>query len=176
MAIFDIYNNEPVINPEGLFIPELRAIWDRDETDAKHKATNELLYVYHMVDPKSSYSRYPLSEKENKILEAYFEQTPDWKPDEVIQKAMDRYKEMKQSVAVRYLKGVEAMIDKLAVFLLEEDIQAGTGGNLTQILAAVTKGEDLINTYAKLLARVNSELEAFETKYKKGVKPSEILD
>jgi len=174
MRIFDIYNNEPRITPEGLFIPEMRAIWNLDKSEDKHKATSELLYVYHMADLRSPYSRYTEEEKEHKIIEDYFVDK-EWQPSDEILDAITKYKEMFESVNGRLLKGVEAAMDKLSEYLKTAEIEDGSGGNLNQIVAAISKAEVLVNARTKLAKIVSAESEATDAKFKGGVKPSSIL-
>lgn len=172
MEIFDVYNNEPRITPMGLFIPELKAIWDNDPSDDKHTATSELLYVYHMSDLRSPYSAYPHEEKEVKIIADYFPNDEDWTPSQVVKDAMEKYREMQSSVASRLLEGIKAQMDKLAKYMKDTEFDED---KLTAIVNAMSKASSLLDSYYAVEKRVQSQVEHASRKFKGGVTPSSIL-
>lgn len=171
MEIFDVYDNEPRINPMGLFIPELRAIWDADKSKDKELATSELLYVYHMGDKRSPYSSYPEDEKESKIIQDYFQE--DWTPSETVEIALEKYREMQSTVATRLLEGVKSQMDKMAKWMKESEFDEE---KMNQITNAMAKANLLLDSYYSIEKRVNTQVEQGARKFKGGVSPSSILE
>lgn len=104
MEIFTVKEGKLEVIPENLNIPEFLAIWERDKTPAKLTAKSELLYIYHMNSYHSIYRDYPIDKKETYIINDFVGKK-DWKPDELIQVAMTRYKEHQynSSFALQFL-------------------------------------------------------------------------
>lgn len=172
--IFTIINNIPRITPEGLFIPEMLEIWNDDKSEDKMVATQELIYVYHMAEPKSVYNKLPEDKKEEAIIDDYI-RDKTWKPSEKILNAIDKYKKLTETAAYRSFKTVEIAMDKLneAVRKIDE-IDLERGGNASAVQAFIEKAEKVAVSYAKLKEIVEKELET-DRKIKGGVKPSLIL-
>lgn len=160
----------PVINPEGLFIPEMRFIWERDESEDKQQAQGELAYIYHMADPRSVYRKLPEEKREKQIIEDYLGES--FHSDKDIDAAIEKYKLLYETPSMRFLKSVEKVLDKLAKYLNDVDITDGRGGNLTQIISAVEKGEATIASYGKLVDKVEREINTKMVKRRGDVEPS----
>jgi flagellar biosynthesis component FlhA len=163
--IFTIKNNVPQINPESLFIPELKAIWDSDKD--KSFAQKKLCYVYHMADPKSVYQRLPEEERESTII-ADFIGDKKWKPSKLEEAAIEKYRKLNETVALRYLKATEYAMDSVAKILRTTAVDVD---NMKDIISAVEKGEKLISSYSKLLEQVEKEVSS-NRKIRGGVRPS----
>lgn len=114
--LFDIEAGNVVMNPSSLWIPQFKAIWDRDKSKSKAKAQREISYVVFMHDFQSPYSAYSDKDKEQKILEDYFPNEPDWEPDEVVKAACDKLLELQDSVALRMLRTNRKALDLLETY------------------------------------------------------------
>lgn len=169
--IFTIINNIPRITPEGLFIPEMLKIWENDKTKDKHKATQELIYVYHMSDPKSVYAKLSQDTREKTIIIDYLGE--DWKPTEELNQAINKYKSLIETPITRSFKSVSIALDKLNKTL--ENLEAIDAREMEQIGKTIERYEKLAQSYMKLKEISEKELETTR-KIKGGVKPSSILN
>ena len=112
MELFDIEGGKLVLNPANLYIPEIRALWERDKTKEKNQATKEISYVTFMgnMSTKNPYMAYSERDKEVKVRK----DTIQKEPDEAIKKALERYKEFQNTTNTRLLLGARSAADKLA--------------------------------------------------------------
>jgi hypothetical protein len=116
MQVFDIENNKVVLNANSLVIPEFRFLWDRDKSKEKHKATKEISYIVFLCDESinNPYRAYKDFERENILIKDFM--GLNWVPDEAITKAVEKYKELKQSTNSRLLRSAKRAADKLAEY------------------------------------------------------------
>lgn len=170
--MFTIINNIPRITPEGLFIPEMRAIWDADTSQDKHKATQELIYIYHMSEPKSVYAKLDASMREQTIIDDYIADKK-WKPSKEVQDAIEKYKRLIETPITRAFQSISIALDKLNKTL--EKMDAADAREMTQIGATIEKYEKYAQSYMKLKEISEKELETTR-KIKGGVRPSNILN
>lgn len=170
--IFDIKNNIPRITPEGLFIPEMRYIWEQDKSVDKHKATQELIYVYHMAEPKSVYAKLDASLREQTIIEDYISDKK-WQPSQEVKEAIEKYKMLIETPITRAFQSVSIAIDRLNKSL--EKMDAADAREMTQIGTTIEKYEKYAQSYMKLKEISEKELETTR-KIKGGVRPSSILN
>lgn len=134
MSIFEVDDSNKVsISPETRQIKHFKIIIERDrggkipgDSDGRKKymAMRELAYVYHMADPKSKFNNIPEKEKESEIILS-LDLPKDWKPDEAVKNAIDKYKYYRETVSERTLrelkKTLEASVDTLG--FLRESIE-----------------------------------------------------
>lgn len=170
--MFTIINNIPRITPEGLFIPEMKTIWDADVTQEKHKATQELIYIYHMSEPKSVYAKLDASMREQTIIDDYIADKK-WKPSKEVQNAIEKYKRLIETPITRAFQSISIALDKLNKTL--EKMDAADAREMTQIGATIEKYEKYAQSYMKLKEISEKELETTR-KIKGGVRPSNILN
>jgi hypothetical protein len=112
VRLFQYEGYKVSIAPEALMLQPFKKIWDRDKSKDKHKAMQELGYVYFMEDPRSDYQY--LVDKEMRSQEVIKgEGFPDtWHPDEYIKKAMEFYASFKP-ISASLLEDTRVAIDKL---------------------------------------------------------------
>jgi len=170
--MFTIINNIPRITPEGLFIPEMRTIWDNDKSQDKHKATQELIYIYHMSEPKSVYAKLDASMREQTIIDDYIADKK-WKPSTEVVAAIEKYKRLIETPITRAFQSISIALDKLNKTL--EKMDAADAREMTQIGATIEKYEKYAQSYMKLKEISEKELETTR-KIKGGVRPSNILN
>ena len=55
MKLFKYEGHRVVISPEALALKPFRRIWERDKSEDKGKALQELSFIYFYCDPRSDY-------------------------------------------------------------------------------------------------------------------------
>jgi len=158
--MFDTIDGKITINASTLNIPEFKGIWKRDKGRAKLDAHAELSYIYYMCDYKSEFRNLPEEEKIKKLTDTFI--TPrlgdKWKADAKIEEAMKLYRELQETPSLRFLNSVTSTLDKLSEYLGEAEIEDGKDGNITQIMAAIEKGQKIVSGLAKLKESVSKEV------------------
>lgn len=121
MQIFDIDNNKVILNASSLVIPEFKKLWDRDKTKGKHKATKEISYIVFLCEESSSnpYRAYKDFERESILRKDFMGE--GWQPDEDILRAIDKYRDLKQTTNSRLLRSAKRAADKLAEYFDQVD-------------------------------------------------------
>lgn len=116
MQIFDIVEGKIVPNARSLAIPEFKKLWDRDKTKSKDNAYKDLSYVVFFCDMSldNPYRNYAEDDRE-KVLKRDFFGNQD-KIDKQIQEAIDKYKEMQETVSVRLLRSAKKAAEKLSQY------------------------------------------------------------
>lgn len=114
-AVFDIADNKVILKASSLVVPEFKKIWDRDKSKGKDQAYKELSYVVFLCDysidnPYRSYSEYD----REKILRTDFLEEEE--PDELILKAVTKYKELSETVSLRLVKRALSAADTLGEY------------------------------------------------------------
>lgn len=112
MELFDIEAGRLVLNPNSLYIPEIKRIWERDKSIGKEQATDEIAYITFLcnMSTKNPYNAYSDTDKEKKVRK----DTIKKEPDKFIKDAIERYKEFQNTTNTRLLIGARSAADKLA--------------------------------------------------------------
>ena len=106
--IFDIIGTTITLKPESLMVPEFKKIWNRDKSEAKKTAINELSYIVFLCNnsdknPYKNYSemdRMEMLKKDFNIKEI----------DKVVEEAIEKYKKLN---ITRYERVVNAALNSL---------------------------------------------------------------
>lgn len=158
MKLFKYEGYKIVISEEAFALKVFRQIWNRDRTANKDKAVMELGYIYFMVDPRSDYQYLvDKEERSNAIIEG--EGLPaNWKPDKLIEEAMEFYGSMKSSAALlledtRYL--VDRYRKKLRECLDDEELEVK---DLKDAGALIKNIPDLVKALDEAERAVASEM------------------
>ena len=109
-----------VISEEALLLKPFRVIWERDKSKDKHKALQELGYIYFLADPRSDYQHFIDEEDRSQAIIEGEGLPTSWKPDAQLKEAIDFYKSFKP-LSYSVLEDTRAMIDKLRTFLRDID-------------------------------------------------------
>jgi hypothetical protein len=123
MGLFDFKDYKVVISPDAVAIPAFKTIWERDKTKEKHKATQELSYIYFVNDFKSPYSIYPEEDRRAKVLSDFIK-NPDWVMDAELKIAEEEYNEFQKTYSMRFLESARGLADKLTAYFDEVDFHA----------------------------------------------------
>ena len=123
MKVFDISNGTVVLDPARLIIPEFNDIWKRDKTKDKVKAIKEISYIVFMYDLSvdNPYRGYLETERRHVLKQDYF--TPTWEPDELVEKAIKKFKELTETTNTRLLASARSAAEKLAFYFEEVDFK-----------------------------------------------------
>ena len=123
MKLFRYEGYNLTISEEALLLKPFRKIWDRDKSETKSKALQELGFIYFMEDSRSDYQTYiDRDERMEQIkLGEGIKQT--WKPDNVVLDAMEFYASFK-SDGVLLLEDLRIMVNNLRQYLKEIDLRA----------------------------------------------------
>lgn len=165
MPLFDIVRGVPVINPEALTIPELRKIWDSDPSIDKSLATKKIIYLYHLLDPRSAYAKVGHDVRKELVDKDHVK---GFKIDKDMKDAIEKVKKLEWTVAHRLLDGVEAQIISMANFLKNTTT---TEENIAKIALVMSKSAELISSHQQLSEKVAQQVQ-MGNKIKRDVKPN----
>jgi hypothetical protein len=174
MSLFRENSGKITLQPEIQKIDAFAQIIRRDKDKAKRNAHNELAFVYFWTDYKSPYLN---NNEENRLarLRKDLRLGDDWKPDAAIKNAIDKYRELNETPAIRTLRTVK---ETLAVTVavtesmrkkVEASLEAYNTGDetensedITVIIQAVTA----LITLSEKIPKTISVLGAMEEKVK----------
>jgi hypothetical protein len=164
MGLFDYKDYKVVISPDAAAIPPFRKIWERDKSKEKHKATQELSYIYFVYDFKSPYNIYPEEDRKIKV-NTDFIKDPDWTPDPEVLVAIDEYKEFQRTYSMRFLESARGLADKLSTYFDEVDFNATdeSGKPIYSAKDAVSNLKqvgDVIESLDKVEEKVKKEIDS----------------
>lgn len=171
--MFDIRDNVPYISPEGLFVPEMRAIWDSDPTENKDIATPILIYIYHMCNPDSVYANIPEEDKHQVITTDYISDK-DWIPDEQVKDAIEKYKQLLSTPIQRLYEATIIAMDKVSKALMDEEVDMSKQGNMGSFSALLEKGVKYAEASIKM-KEMSMKERAANKNIKGGIIPSAVL-
>lgn len=86
-------------NPELLTIDVFKKIIKRDKSKVKDKATKEISFIYFFTDLRSDYAYIVDDETRKENIKRDLKLPDDWDIDEVVQDAINLYKERSKTVA-----------------------------------------------------------------------------
>lgn len=118
MKLFDIVNGKLVISqPNVLAVPEFKALWDRDKDEDKVNAMRDISYIVFLCDESVSNPYRGYKEIDRIVaLKKDFIKDENWEPDEAINKAIAKYKELVQTTNSRLLAAAKNAADKLSEY------------------------------------------------------------
>lgn len=121
MRLLRLENYTLTVEPEALLIKSIRNLWNRDRSESKVRALQELGYIYFMVDPRSTYS-YIINDEERAekiILEEGM--SKNWKPDKIVQEALKSYTDSVQTLSYLLLEDTKFAVNNLRKYLRSMD-------------------------------------------------------
>ena len=115
MRAFDIIGDRVTFHTEFLAVPEFRAIWDRDRTKGKGRATKELSFIAFLCDntPVNPYMGYSEEIRED-ILKEDFIGDSKWEPDDLVLQGIRKLNSLFETPSSRLLAGALVAADQLA--------------------------------------------------------------
>jgi hypothetical protein len=150
MELFDIEAGKVVLDPNTLYIPEFKEIYDRDKSPGKETATKEIAYITYLCNfsPKNPYNSYSTKDKEDKVKA----DTIKGEPDEVVKKAMERYKEMQMTTTSRLM-----IAAKKASEVLAEYFEQAKSEDATEVIRNIEKLGNAVKSLYILEQQVQKE-------------------
>ena len=106
-----IDNDKAVPSVYALSIPEFKDL-----------NTNELAFVYFMIDHKSPFSVYELDQRQIEVKNSIFGDKKKWTPSTKVLAACDKYDKLIETSAVRLLKAARESIIKLEKYFRDIDL------------------------------------------------------
>lgn len=178
MKLFKYEAYRVVISEEALALKPFKAIWNRDKSKLKDRAVQELAYVYFMEDPASDY-QYLVDRDDRSIAIIEGEGLGNWKPDKLVQEAMEFYASFKTTSAL-ILEDTRKVADNLRKALPTLDItEEDDKGRPKHTIASITKAIRELNVLVKELAETERVIakEMAETKGRvRGQRAKTILE
>jgi len=159
---FEIVEGAVTIPPSSLTVPELRVIWDRDTSDKKVTAYQELCYIYHIADAKSEYAELT-PDKKKEMIKKDMIRIEDWNPDEAVELAIQKYRELQETISSRFLDAQMGFLHKVTERINEIDIDdIEDDKTMNAILSAAEKANKLLVNIPKLKEAIAKEQTAEE--------------
>lgn len=110
----------PIINPETRAIPVFKEIIRRDKTRGKSKCMQEFSYIYHMCSFSSYCEELPEEERHAEAGRASG-LGEKYKPDKVVEEAMDFYERAQDTRSLRLLRSAYRTADELEEYYRSVD-------------------------------------------------------
>ena len=124
MNLFEMNNGVLQIQPEAYALEPFKVLWTRDKTKNKDNAIKELSFIYFMVDFTSDFADI----LEDSIREVEVKKSlnleTSWKPDKLVQSAMDFYRSRQETVALKLLEDSRLGISKLSNYIRDINFNA----------------------------------------------------
>lgn len=128
-----------------LQIEDFKYLVERDSTEDKVVAQKELAYIYHCINPLSSYSTFKGDVRKKKVKEAIFGENTEWVEDAYVRQAMETYEELSMTEAQKLLSSAKSSAKKLRQYFEEVDLtEEDDRGKLKW------SAKDLINNLGKI--------------------------
>lgn len=162
MKLFKYEQYKVTISEEALALKPFKKIWDRDKTKNKDRAISELSYIYFMIDPRSDY-QYLTDEEERSLSIIEGEGLPKtWKPDKLVQEAMNFYASFK-TTSVLILEDTRHAADNLRKSLRDIDLEAKDDKGkpiytVSSIISAIKQVPQLVKELAEAEREVTKEI------------------
>jgi hypothetical protein len=182
--------------PETVLIPEFKDIIKKNKT--VDGAKKDFAYIYHMANHDGPYSSYPIQERQQRLAnDLYLDHT--WVPDEYINKAIEKYKELNNSPSTKALttiinamyktnKIVDTLINEIEQNLADNKHKVGINNkrgqvvsgielmlnDLTALMKASKEVPNLIDQYEKLQDKLMKEKMEAASKFRGGASISEF--
>lgn len=161
--LFDIIQSKIVINPNILAVPQISKIWNRDKSIEKEKAYKEISYIVFLCDYNSPYKDLSEEVKEKTIIKDIFN-NEEWKPDNVIKEAMNKYEQLQETRHLRMLRSYEHIEDEITSYNNKVKLDAVDDFgkplyNIKDIVQSTEKIGNIIKSISILNKQVKSEIE-----------------
>lgn len=159
MKLFEIKNNQPIVTTEGIMT--FSELFQRDTSKDKSRFFQELEYVYFLYDYKSYYLAYPPDTREQEVIKDFIK-IKDWKPDVIVKKAIQKYKELQHTFSLRYLDAARDVTEKTIDHWKNVDYNAvNSKGDprykVNEVNKSVADASKVLESLDKLTDRVQKE-------------------
>lgn len=163
MGLFNIDPSGRVLmNPDSIAIPTFRALWDRDKSKTKERATMEISYVVFLCDYKSPYRSYSESDR-SKIVKEDFIRNSEWEPDELIQEAIKKYNEFQETTFSRLVNKSLKLADKLSDYMDTIEFSGKDERQARETVDTIVKTLEKVGNIVKSLTTLKKQVETDST-------------
>lgn len=176
MQLFDLVNNKLTFSPQALALKPFKDLWDRDTTEDKGVAVQQLSFVWYYSDFKSDFS--DLMDDEQRRSE--IEKVTGCKADEKVMEACRFYMKMRETLITDSLLAAKEALYKVKEFFRTVDFEKThpkTGQpiyKVKEVMIAVQDLAGMIQGLELLEQRVKKEKE--ESGRMKGSKEKKIFE
>lgn len=151
------------VSPDTLVLAPFKALIDRDSSKNKEVGKKELLYIYHMEDPRSDFSDIMDDDTKKKQIIDNIKFPKGWKEDKVVLASRAFYKERQETMSIRLYKACKIAVDKIEQFFIKFDInERDEKGkpifNINQINSVIKEIGTTIDNLEKLEQKVKRDL------------------
>ena len=167
MNLFRIENQVVLPYEETLLIFPFVEIWERDMVHNKPMAIKEFTYIEFMCSflKTNPYIGYPEDIRPEKIRLGIFRDTPDWKPDELVLKGIEVYRDFQKeaSPSIRFYEAALKGVEELQNFYLNLDMKKVTKMGLpvnkpSEVARGLSQTAAVLQNLETLKERVQQEL------------------
>ncbi|MEK6882134.1 MAG: hypothetical protein AABY22_21130 [Nanoarchaeota archaeon] len=156
MRVFEIINNKPSVTIEGILT--FNELYQRDTSKNKEVFFQELEFIYFCYDNKSFFKG-----KEKDVIATYIK-IPNWKPDALVKKGIELYKQIIHTDSLGFLEDAEFACNKLREYWRGIDYtKRDTKGNLlykpTEVSRSIKDSADMLDSIKNLKEKVMKEQE-----------------
>jgi len=154
MELLIVSNKKVIVSVYALSIKEFAKVASKKDGD------KELAYIYHMCDHNSPFAVYDQDVREAEVASSIFKL--DWNPSKDVLVACDKYKELKETHAIKLLKAARSAVNKLKTYFELVDLTSvdDNGRPIYQakdLVANLSKMADVVNGLTKLEELVKKE-------------------
>ena len=170
-----------VPNPHFASISPFKELWERDKSERKEVALQELTYIELMCSLKKSnpYATYSDDLKPIAVAKAVFKR--DYFPDSMVEQCMRVYTElMNNQTPVRLLSASKSAAEKLIMYLQEIDLSERTKGGVAvykpaEVMRAVAESDKLLAALQSLEKKVQDDFYgATKSRANRTINPFEV--
>lgn len=147
IRLIDIENNTPIPTEHCYTIKWLKVILD---TYPPKQALDTIAYIFYMTcnSEENPFFNMIEEEREDAILDSL--ESDIEIEDDIVINAVTKAKKMYETPIYRGYLGVKTLVDKLAKYMIETELEHGRDGNLSQIVTAGKNMSDLRKTFNDL--------------------------
>ena len=148
-------------SPECAHVKEFEAVITRDKSKNKVNAVRELAFIYHLADYNSPYGQYIDNDVRMEAI-AKDIMPSGWKPDTIVMEAVDKYKELKQTLYTHLLISAEMGIHKLETYfeivdLTETNNQGKPVWSASELVKNISNLAEVVKGHASLQELIKKE-------------------
>lgn len=173
MDLLELNDMKGVPSPPLSHIEPFNEIIDRDTSDNKTEASKELAYIHFMVHYESPYLSWSKDIRPEKIIKDIWGDL-EWEPDELVNKGVEKYREITASPYTRLLDSAWEQANTLIKHFEENNIEDAKEAkdainNLSKIGSVVEGIEKLTEQVKKHKSKQNANRAGAEVnKYSEG--------
>jgi len=155
MRIFELTEDFKIkIDPEVLYIPDFKKVYDADKGKKKDTAMDHLAYIYYMCDFNSPYSNFPEQKRKETVCSQLF-QDANYKIPPYVLVAMGTYIEMNVTPLQAYYDTCREKLHQMNDYLKTSPVSTDAGYKLVE--ATFKNMDKTVVNLAKLKEQVEKE-------------------